>query len=106
MIICESTQKPLILLHLIQSLKVTNALVFTKSADSTTRLVRLFEFYAAHQVHGGPNAIVARAYSSDLSPSDRRMILDKFKSQEIQMYAIYYPVYLLFAEAHGQTGLL
>ncbi|TFY55761.1 hypothetical protein EVG20_g9201 [Dentipellis fragilis] len=45
MIVCESSQKPLVLFHLVQTHGVRNALVFTKSAESTQRLVRLFEFF-------------------------------------------------------------
>jgi ATP-dependent RNA helicase DDX51/DBP6 len=84
MIVCMSFQKPLILFHLVHELGVTNALVFTKSAESTTRLVKLFECFetARGSFPGGP---VAHAYSSDLSAAERKIILDKFKSQEITM---------------------
>ena len=84
---CESSVKPLMLFHLVHSREVTNALVFTKSAESTTRLVRLFEFFeAANQQQGaGGTPIVACAYSSDLAPGERKSILDRFKNQEIHM---------------------
>ena len=45
MVACESSVKPLMLFHLVHARNVTNALVFTKSAESTARLVRLFEFF-------------------------------------------------------------
>lgn len=68
---------------------VTNALVFTKSAESTTRLVRLFEFFekerAAIAMAGAFKITVVRAYSSDLAPGERKTILEKFKAQEIHM---------------------
>lgn len=77
------------LFYLIRSLGVTNALVFTKSAESTTRLVRLFELMQSDEGREG-NAplppLVMKAYSSDLSPGDRRAILEDFKAQKIQMY--------------------
>ena len=87
MLVCDSASKPLMLFHLVRARGVANALVFTKSAESTTRLVRLFEFFerarAAAQLPGP--AVVLRAYSSDLAPAARREILDKFKNQEIHM---------------------
>ncbi|THH20742.1 hypothetical protein EW146_g697 [Bondarzewia mesenterica] len=73
---------------------VRNALVFTKSAESTLRLVRLFEFFEnARRPASSSNVedkieakpIVIRAYSSDLTPSERKSILEKFKAQEIDM---------------------
>ncbi|KAF8071687.1 DEAD-domain-containing protein [Lyophyllum atratum] len=89
MIICESSQKPLMFFHLVHAHKVTNALVFTKSAESTTRLVRLFDFFekarAQHAMAGAVQEIVVRAYSSDLPAGERRVILEKFKAQEIQI---------------------
>lgn len=76
---------------------ISNALVFTKSATSTARLVKLFEFFEeAYQpdvkmnVDGesssGPTErVYTQAYSSDLPPGERKAILEKFKKQEIQM---------------------
>jgi ATP-dependent RNA helicase DDX51/DBP6 len=93
MIVCESSQKPLVFFHLVHARTVTNALVFTKSAESTTRLVRLFEFFekahASRAVAGASKEHVVRAYSSDLSTSERKSILEKFKAQEIQMFVSY-----------------
>ncbi|GLB40165.1 putative DEAD box helicase family protein [Lyophyllum shimeji] len=89
MTVCESSQKPLIFFHLVHAHNVTNALVFTKSAESTVRLVRLFEFFekarAKHAVAGAGQETVVRAYSSDLPASERKAILEKFKAQEIQI---------------------
>ncbi|KAG5652764.1 hypothetical protein H0H81_003702 [Sphagnurus paluster] len=89
MIVCESSQKPLMFFHLVHMHNVTNALVFTKSAESTTRLVRLFDFFekarAQHAMAGAVQEIVMRAYSSDLPASERKTILEKFKAQEIQI---------------------
>jgi len=88
MVVCDSSQKPLILFHLLHTHDVTNALVFTKSAESTMRLVRLLEFFEeAWSAAGGGERkpIVARAYSSDLGGGERKVILDKFKAREINM---------------------
>ena len=90
MIVCETSQKPLMLFFLVHQHSVSNALVFTKSAESTYRLVRLFEFFEsiwAQENNGsGRQQTVIRAYSSDLSASDRRVILEQFKNQEIHMF--------------------
>lgn len=85
---CESVQKPLVFFYLIHTHGVTNALVFTKSTESTTRLVRLFDFFEKSRASASQNSavpIVVRAYSSDLAAGERKSILDKFKTQEIQM---------------------
>ena len=87
MLVCESSAKPLMLFHLVHARGVTNALVFTKSAESTTRLMRLFEFFegARHDADQASTPVVARAYSSDLAPAERKAILEQFKNQEINM---------------------
>ncbi|TFY77335.1 hypothetical protein EWM64_g6677, partial [Hericium alpestre] len=66
------------------------ALVFTKSAEATQRLVRLFEFFEQARLAAGADAdagkpIVIRAYSSDLAAGERKAILEKFKAQEIDL---------------------
>ena len=86
MLVCSPADKPLMLFHLVHAHDVVNALVFTKSAESTARLVKLFEFFeAAPHAERQGTAVVARAYSSDLSPSERKSILEQFKNQEIRM---------------------
>jgi ATP-dependent RNA helicase DDX51/DBP6 len=89
MIVCETSKKPLMLFHLVHTHHVQNALVFTKSAESTTRLMRLFEFFQDALESGsngkGHQPIVIRAYSSDLAAGERKGVLEKFRAQEIQM---------------------
>ncbi|CDO77381.1 hypothetical protein BN946_scf184835.g3 [Trametes cinnabarina] len=87
MLVCDTAVKPLMLFYLVHTRGVTNALVFTKSAESTTRLVRLFEFFevALHDADNAGSRIVARAYSSDLAPAERKSILEQFKNQEINI---------------------
>lgn len=87
MIVCESAVKPLVFFHLLRGYGVTNALVFTKSTESTSRLVRLLDFFEQARISadGDGKQLVACAYSSDLSAAERKSILEKFKSQEIQM---------------------
>ena len=86
---CESSQKPLMLFYLVHKHNVSNALVFTKSAESTNRLVRLFEFFEsvwASQSENDHQPKVLKAYSSELGAGDRKSILEGFKNQEINMY--------------------
>lgn len=96
MIVCESSLKPLTLFHLVHTHGVINALVFTKSAESTTRLVRLFELFETARAaeHRGENRQIAvRAYSSDAGVGERKAILEKFKAQEVQMYVLLVLIY-------------
>ncbi|KAF9522065.1 P-loop containing nucleoside triphosphate hydrolase protein [Crepidotus variabilis] len=89
MVVTDTSQKPLIFFHLVNTLKVTNALVFTKSAESTTRLVRLFEFFEDELCRASTSLdrtrLVVKAYSSDLPGAERKLILDQFKKQEIHI---------------------
>ncbi|KAK0223191.1 DEAD-domain-containing protein [Armillaria fumosa] len=88
MIVCESSQKPLHFFYLIHAHNVLNCLVFTKSAESTTRLVRLFEYFEQSRANGHDNGykpIVIHPYSSDLGTAERKSVLEKFKAQEIQI---------------------
>jgi len=84
MIICEASQKPMMLFHLVHNHSVRNALVFTKSSESASRLVRLVEFFEAAS-SSDRNPIVVRSYSSDLPANERRTILEKFKAQEVHL---------------------
>ncbi|KAK0204766.1 DEAD-domain-containing protein [Desarmillaria ectypa] len=88
MIVCESSQKPLHFFYLVHAHDVLNCLVFTKSAESTTRLVRLFEYFEQSRANGHNGSykpIIIRPYSSDLGAADRKAVLEKFKAQEIQI---------------------
>jgi ATP-dependent RNA helicase DDX51/DBP6 len=102
MLVCDTSQKPLMLFYLVHNHQVTNALVFTKSAESTTRLVRLFDFFekerARSAVAGSIQEVVIRAYSSDLPAGERKSILEKFKSQEIQMYVLFFLILFVLAD--------
>lgn len=87
LLVVPSDLKPLYLFHLLHSHPITNALIFTKSADSTTRLLRLLEFFEASFTVSSPShqPITARAYSSELPPSERRHILDQFKQGKLSV---------------------
>ncbi|KAF7312084.1 ABC protein [Mycena indigotica] len=82
MLVCESSLKPLFFFYIILEHGITNALVFTKSAESTARLVRLFEFFESARKS---STTTMKAYSSDLTANERKTILDKFKAQEIKI---------------------
>lgn len=84
MIVCDSAQKPLVFFYLVHRYQVTNALVFTKSTESTARLVDLFNSFNKAR-SPAPQQIVVVAYSSDLPPNERKSILEKFKAKEIQI---------------------
>ncbi|KIO26343.1 hypothetical protein M407DRAFT_202280 [Tulasnella calospora MUT 4182] len=93
----DSSVKPLALFYLVVFHQVTNALVFTKSTESTARLVRLFDLFekARHDSHTGdamdtsddstPSRLVIRAFSSDLSASDRRSLLTQFTKGDVHI---------------------
>lgn len=84
MVVCESSQKPLVLLHLLHNHNLRNALIFTKSSESTTRLVFLLECF--EKLRASEHAcITVRAYSSDLPANERKTILEKFRAQEVHV---------------------
>ena len=85
MIVCDPSQKPLILFYLAHIREMHNALVFTKSAESTARLVKLFELFEENSPMTGNKKFAVRPYSSDLPPSERKSILEQFKEKEIDM---------------------
>ncbi|KAH9481475.1 ATP-dependent RNA helicase dbp6 [Psilocybe cubensis] len=86
MIVSDPSEKPLVFFHLVHTQNITNALVFTKSTESTIRLVRLFEFFEAKRTDNESSApLVLRAYSSDLPSQERKSILEQFKEQKINI---------------------
>ena len=85
MIVCDPSQKPLVLFYLAHARQVVNALVFTKSAESTARLVKLFELFEENYPMTGVQKLAVRPYSSDVPPSERKCILEQFKEKTIDM---------------------
>ncbi|PPQ69692.1 hypothetical protein CVT26_001651 [Gymnopilus dilepis] len=86
MTVMDPSQKPLIFFHIVQTYKIRNALVFTKSAESTTRLVRLFEFFERERTQNADSStLVVRSYSSDLPVQERKTILEQFKNEKINL---------------------
>ena len=84
MCVCPPADKPLILFHLVHTHGVRNALIFTKYAESTTRLVQLFEFFEA-TYSGEVKGVTMRAYSSDLSNQERKGVIERFKEGKIDL---------------------
>lgn len=84
MIVLDPAHKPLTLVHLIHhsEYNVRAALVFTKSVESATRLVQLLNEYEG--VRGAK--IVARAYTSEMKPAERKRLLADFANGSIHLY--------------------
>ncbi|CAG8478998.1 2286_t:CDS:10, partial [Paraglomus brasilianum] len=83
MIVIESSQKPLIVLHIIHNLKIKSALCFTKSVESAHRLALLIQFF--EKIHRPEGKFTASEYSSDLSQQERTNILKRFKDGELKL---------------------
>jgi len=79
MVVCTSDVKPLVLFALLlREAGEGGKLVFTKSTESASRLVKLWEFFQ-------PTGVTMKAYSSDLSNADRKSVLENFKKGEVKM---------------------
>jgi len=87
LIVCTPFQKPLMLMYLIHQHHVNHALVFTKSAESTSRLMKFIEFFekslAASPDESSMKFSMAQAYSSELNTTKRKKILETFKNAEV-----------------------
>ncbi|KAG9104340.1 ATP-dependent RNA helicase dbp6 [Ceratobasidium sp. 370] len=82
-----SARAHVFLFHLVHAHGVRNALVFTKSAESTARLVQLFEFFEAARgaKETSVKPVVMRAYSSDLGGAERKGVIDRFRQGGIDL---------------------
>lgn len=94
MIVCDPSQKPLIFFYLAHVHQVDNALVFTKSAESTARLVKLFELFEEISPMTGTQKFKIRHYSSDLPPSERKYVLEQFREKKINVYSRFQAVFV------------
>jgi ATP-dependent RNA helicase DDX51/DBP6 len=91
-VVTTTELKPLVLFHIVLEHKIRNALVFTKSTESTGRLLRLWESFEAKRLAGttqnvteAQSPIVAKAFSSDLTPAQRKSILSDFRNGAVSM---------------------
>ena len=81
-VVCQSTgEKPLVLVHLLQTLKLTQTLCFTKSVEATHRLFILLKYMNINDVF---------EYSSTLSQASRTNILQQFRSGNIKLYVYFF----------------
>jgi ATP-dependent RNA helicase DDX51/DBP6 len=90
MLILPPELKPLNLLHLLHtpSYGITSALCFTKSVDSSNRLLKLVEFFEDAYVGGGVGGgkkLVVRGYSGELGSGERSKLLNDFKKGAIDV---------------------
>ncbi|KAI8868189.1 DEAD-domain-containing protein [Ramicandelaber brevisporus] len=95
MTVCDQSDKPLALLHLLYSRQLTSVLCFTASVDSAHRLfqlVTLFNDRMQEQSGGGSSSssngehsLVAAEISSDLTKDQRAEILRRFRRGEIHL---------------------
>src|ERR1700744_1917611 len=54
MIVCDTSEKPLMVLHLLHHRKVRSALCFTKSVESAHRLYKLIQLYERQRTSPTP----------------------------------------------------
>jgi ATP-dependent RNA helicase DDX51/DBP6 len=89
MLVMSTEMKPMYLLHLLHhpEYNVRNALVFTKSVESANRLVQLVNAFEAEAKFGSGSSgrVIARSYTGDMKPADRRRLLDEFAQSKVHM---------------------
>lgn len=86
MLILPPALKPLNLIHLIHSssFNATPALVFTKSVEAATRLVKLLEFFEDAFI-GSTKRVTVRAYTRDMAPAERKRLLADFAAGDVDV---------------------
>ncbi|WRT70839.1 uncharacterized protein IL334_007838 [Kwoniella shivajii] len=89
MLILPPQLKPLNLIHLIhcKEYNVDKALVFTKSVESSERLVRLLEYFEDAYILGGGGGkrIVVKGYTGELKPNERKKLLVEFAEGTVNL---------------------
>lgn len=84
MIVCSSSIKPLMLVHLLQQHQLTHGICFTKSTEAATRLVKLLQFL--HEEMPDAKRFKAASFSSELSVPERSKVINQFKLGEISLF--------------------
>lgn len=87
MLILPPALKPLNLIHLIHGpapFGATPALVFTKSVEAASRLVRLLEFFEDAYIGSG-RRITVRGYTRDMPPAERKRLLKEFGDGDVDV---------------------
>ncbi|KAL1412400.1 ATP-dependent RNA helicase dbp6 [Vanrija albida] len=86
MLILPPALKPLNLIHLLHApqFNATPALVFTKSVEAATRLVKLLEFFEDAFI-GGNKRVTVRGYTRDMAPAERKRLLKDFSDGKVDV---------------------
>lgn len=86
MIILPSEFKPLNLLYLLHDSRfgIQSALCFTKSVDSSERLLKLINFFEDAYT-GATKKLVVKGYSGELRTAERTKLLADFKKGDIDL---------------------
>ncbi|WVQ70799.1 hypothetical protein IAR50_000321 [Cryptococcus sp. DSM 104548] len=89
MLILPPALKPLNLIHLIHNpdFGVDKALVFAKSVESATRLVKLLEFFEDAYVLGGGGGkrVVVKEYTGGMKTKDKKKLLAEFADGKVDL---------------------
>lgn len=75
--------KPLNLIHLLHSFSATPALVFTKSVEAATRLVKLLSFF--EDAYVGDKKLSVKGYTRDMGVSERKKLLSDFGNGQVDV---------------------
>ena len=84
MLILPPALKPLNLIHLIHHSEygVRGGLIFTKSVESASRLVRLLEYFEEAWLE---ERVVVRGYTSEMKPAERKRLLAEFAEGKVTL---------------------
>lgn len=89
MLIVPPALKPLNLIHLVHhsEFNVDRALVFTKSVESASRLVKLLEFFEDAYVLGGGGGkrLAVEQYSGEMKARDKKQLLAEFGEGNVNL---------------------
>lgn len=76
--------KPLNLIHLLHGFSASPALVFTKSVEAASRLVKLLTFFEDAYLGSGKRLVV-RGYTRDMASSERKTLLADFGAGKVDV---------------------
>ncbi|WVW80576.1 hypothetical protein I302_102562 [Kwoniella bestiolae CBS 10118] len=86
MLILPSALKPLNLIHLIYSTEfgINSGLIFTKSVESSQRLLNLLTFFNDAYINAGRKVVVS-GYTGEMKAGERRRVLSDFGEGKINL---------------------
>ncbi|KAL1920871.1 uncharacterized protein VTP21DRAFT_11506 [Calcarisporiella thermophila] len=86
MIVCESAEKPMIVMHLLKNVGINSALCFTKSVEAARRLCKLVSLFDdIDRKNEGVGKVTVAEFSSELDKKSRTTLLKRFARGEIQL---------------------